>query len=331
MFPFEAKLVARYDTSDMGPKAGVFLHNGLGDGVTCLILANNLQLNGWKVDTYQNTIGSMQSWFPQIPVQSYPPVSELSRILNTYDWFFVAHNDTDEFVLKLVEEGKRRFPNRLKVIYLYPSPNIVKEPYYSDCLTEPHLPIAENMRLFCERILHLPKITKNNGFIPLPGLVHRRFPQRIAVHPTSARRTRNWPREKFVKLALHLQSEGYRLAFIPGAKEQEEWKEVLDLGFELPVFQNLDLLARFIYESGYLIGNDSGLGHLASALNIPTLTICRRKKWAQMWAPSFAKGIALTPSSWIPNIKGLRLRDRYWQTFISVGMVRRAFKKLIAQ
>ncbi len=340
----------------MGPRAGVFLHNGLGDGVNCLVLTNNLQLNGWKVDTYQNAIGPMQSWFPHIPVQSYPPLSELSRILNTYDWFFAVHNNTDEFVLKLIEEGKRRFPSRLKVIYLYPSPRIVNEPYYSDCLTEPHLSIAENLRLFCERILRLPKITRSNGFIPPAGLVHRRFPKRIAIHPTSARLTRNWPREKFVKLALHLKSEGYQLAFILSeetqpaspslrqsaaffqehppldrAKEREVWKEVLDLGFEMPVFQNLDLLARFFYESGYLIGNDSGPGHLASALHIPTLTICRRKKWAQMWSPSFAKGIVVTPNSWIPNIKGLRLRDRYWQKFISVGMARRAFERLVKQ
>ena len=312
----------------MGPRAGVFCHNGLGDGVNCLVLSNNLQLNGWKVDTYQNTIGPMQTWFPHLPVQSYPPVSEVSRILSTYDWFFVVQNDTDPFVIKLIEEGKRRFPDRIKVIYLYPSPYIVNEPYYFDCLTEYHLSIAENLRLFCARILHLPKIAQGNGFIPPPGLIHRRFPKRVAIHPTSARITRNWPKEKFVKLALHLREEGYQVAFLPG-KEREEWKEVEGLGFELPVIGNLDGLAHFLYESGYLVGNDSGLGHLASALHIPTLTLCRRKAWANMWAPSFGKGVVVAPGSWIPNIRGLRLRDRHWQKFITVGMARRAFERLI--
>lgn len=312
----------------MGPKAGIFCHNGLGDGVNCLVLSNNLHLNGWQVDTYQNTIGSMQNWFPHLPVFSYPDLDSLPRILSAYDWYFVVHNDTDPFVQKLIQEGKRRFPERLKVLYLYPSPNIVNEPYYLDCLTNPKASIAENMRIVCRKILRLPKITESNGFIPPVGLVYKKFPRRIVVHPTSARATRNWPKEKFVKLALHLQNLGYELVFVPGKDNLEEWKDVSDLGFGISHFPTLDALARFIYESGYLIGNDSGLGHLASALGIPTLTFCRRKTWANMWAPSFHKGVVVTPSSLIPNIRGLRLRDLHWKKFISVGKALRGFKKL---
>jgi heptosyltransferase III len=308
----------------MGPRAGVFCHNGLGDGVNCLVLSNNLHLNGWKVDTYQNTIGSMQNWFPHLSVQPYPSIEELPQILNSYDWFFVVHNDTFPFVQKLIQEGKRRFPDQMKVIYLYPSKNIINEPYYGDCLTDPSLPIAENMRLFCERVLHLPKISKSNGFIPLNGLTFRKYAKRIAIHPTSARETRNWPKEKFLELAKHLKEDGFEPVFIPGTKEGWE-----DLGVEIALFSNLDLLARYLYESAYLIGNDSGLGHLASALGVPTLTFCRRKAWANMWAPSFQKGVVVTPASWIPNIRGLRLRDRHWKKFISVGKARRAFERLV--
>jgi heptosyltransferase-3 len=314
----------------MGTTAGVFLHNGLGDGVNCLVLSNNLQLNGWKVDTFQNVMGGMQSWIPHLSIRPYPPLSEISKILASYEWFFVAHNDTDPFVLKLVEEGKRRFPERLKVIYLYPSKYIVNEPYYADCLTDPKLSIAANMRLFCEKILHLPQITDSNGFIAPTELVHRKFMNRVVIHPTSARPTRNWPKDKFVKLALHLQEEGYEIHLVPGGeKEREAWLDVLQWGFKLPLFSNLDLLARFLYESGYLVGNDSGLGHLASALGIPVLTFCRRRTWADMWAPSFQKGVVLTPHSLIPNIRGFRLRDRHWKKFISVAMARRGFERLV--
>lgn len=91
----------------MGPHAGVFCHNGLGDGINCLVLSNNLHLNGWKVETYQNTIYSMQNWFPHLPVQPYPDLEELPRILNSYDWFFVVQNDSSEFILKLIQEGKK--------------------------------------------------------------------------------------------------------------------------------------------------------------------------------------------------------------------------------
>jgi len=314
----------------VGPRAGVFCHNGLGDGVNCLVLSNHLHLNGWRVDTYQNTIGSMQNWFPHLEVQSYPKMENLPRILSAYDWYFVVHNDMDEFVKTLITEGKRRFPEKIKVLYFYPSRNIINEPYYSDCLTDPKASIAENLRRLCEKILHLPKLTQSNGFIPPADLVYRKHPMRIVVHPTSARVTRSWPKENFVKLALHLEEKGFQLSFIPGgARERKEWEDVLAYGFEVPVFSNLDLLARYIYESGYLIGNDSGPGHLASAMGIPTLTFCRRKALANMWAPSFHHGVVITPSSWIPNIRGFRLRDRHWKKFITVGMARRAFERLV--
>lgn len=309
----------------MGPRAGVFCHNGLGDGINCLVLSNNLHLNGWKVQTYQNSIGSMQNWFPHLPVQPYPHVKEIPRILNSYDWFFVVQNDSSEFILKLIHEGKKRFPEQLKVIYLYPSKHIVNEPYYTDCLTDPTLPVSENMRLLCEKVLHLPRSVRNNGIIAPAGLNFRKFDKRIVIHPTSGKESKNWQKVKFLKLAKYLKEEGYELVFVPGMKEKEEW---VGHGFEVLVFPDLDLLARYIYESAYLIGNDSGLGHLASALGIGTLTFCRRKTMAKLWAPSFRKGIVLTPSSWIPNIRGFRLRDRHWKRFISVRMAKKAFQRL---
>lgn len=304
-------------------RAAVFMNNGMGDGINCLVLSNNLHLNGWKVDTYQNAIGSMQNWFPHLPVQNHPKVEELPRILESYDWFFVVQNEKDEFIRRLIQEGKRRFPERIKVIYLYPSKNIVNEPYYTDCLTNPSLPVAENMRLICEKILHLPKLTKSNGFIPPTGLIPRKYKKRIAVHPTSADPARNWPKEKFIKLLTLLKNEGFNSVLIPGMKEGWE-----GLGFDVALFPTLDLLARYLYESDFFIGNDSGLGHLSSALGLPTLTFCRRKAWAHMWAPSFHKNIVLTPYSWIPNIRGFRFRDENWERLVSVSMAKRAFAKL---
>ena len=268
----------------------------------------------------------MQNWFPHLNVKSYPTVDEIPRILNTYDWFFVVHNDTDEFILKLIQEGKRRFPDRMKVIYLYPSKNIINEPYYPDCLVDPTLTVADNMRLFCEKILHLPKLTRSNGFIPPTGLKFRSHQKRVVIHPTSARESKNWPREKFLELVRFLKLSGYEHVFVMAAHEQASWR---GLGVEVESFSNLDSLSRYVYESAFLIGNDSGLGHLASSMGVPTLTFCRRKTLASMWRPSFSNGIVLSPSSWIPNIRGFRLRDRYWQKILSVRMAKRAFKRLV--
>ena len=313
----------------MSKKAAVFSHNGLGDGINCLVLSNNLHLNGFEVDTYQNVIGSLKNWVPHLCVKLYPSIEELPKILHSYDLFFVVWNDSSEFVNKLIQEGKRRFPERMKVIYLYGSPNIVNEPYYADCLTNSVASIAENMRIIVEKVLHLPKLTKSNGFIAPFGLTFRRHPKRVVIHSTSSRPTRNWPKEKFIKLALYLKKEGYQPVFVPGPEEIQNWEDLKEFRLEVAEFSTLDALARYIYESGYLIGNDSGLGHLASALGIPTMSLFRRKTWAKMWAPSFAQSVVVAPSNLVPNIRGFRLRDRYWQKFVTVNMARRGFERLV--
>jgi len=313
----------------MRPKAAVFCHNGLGDGINLLVLSNNLHLNGYEVTTYHNLLGSMQDWFPHLPIEPYPPLEDLRHILRAYDSYFVAWNDSSEFTKQLIQEGKRRFPDRVKVIYLYPSRHIVNEPYYTDCLTDPTVSIAQNMHIICDRVLHLEKSTQSAGLIAPTGLIHRHNAKRIAVHPTSGRPSKNWPKEKFIQLALHLKNEGFQPVFIPGLSEADKWTDLPQHGLEVAHFPTLDKLAAFLYESGFLIGNDSGLGHMASALGVPTLTLIRRKALAKMWAPSFTPGIVLTPSSLIPNIRGFRLRDRHWHRFISVNKVRRGFETLL--
>ncbi|MBF8264046.1 MAG: hypothetical protein HW387_1711 [Parachlamydiales bacterium] len=310
----------------MAPRAAVFCHNGLGDGVISLVLSNNLHLNGWHVDTYQNFIGSMQKWFPHLPVMSYPPIHEIERLLHQYEWFFVFHNDTSEFIHKLIQEGKRRFFDQMKVLYAYPSKRIVNEPYYQDAQIDPGVPMTESLRIFCEKILLLPKSTRSNGFIPPAELKHRANKNRVVIHPTSSRAGKNWTREKFIDLAEQLNQKGFDPVWMIGPKERVVWKQI---GFEMPEFASLDSLASFIYESGYLIGNDSGLGHLASFLEVPTLTITRRRALAKLWAPNYAPGVVVTPNPWIPNIRGLRLRDRYWQKFITTQKVLRAFDRLV--
>jgi hypothetical protein len=127
---------------------------------------------------------------------------------------------------------------------------------------------------------------------------------------------------------LALRKKGFEPVWIIGPQEIGEWKQMKG-DFEMPEFSTLDVLARYIYESGYFVGNDSGLGHLASFLEIPTLTITRRRAHAKLWAPGYTTGVIVTPNPWIPNISGFRLRDRHWQKFISTRKVLRAFDRLL--
>lgn len=307
-------------------KAAVFCHSGLGDGIISLTLSHNLKINGWEVDTYHNGMQHLQRWFPDLPIQYYPKDGQVDPILNKYDRILVFHNDTHDFVLDLIQSGKKNFPNKVNVIYAYPSKNIKDEPYYKDCLMNPSIPVVKNLENICRDILQLEKTVCHNGFIPPESIKPRKYPSRVALHITSSRDGKNWPVQKYVKLALHLKKRGFQPHFIVGsAKEREPWLWLEEKGFSVPSFHTIDEAAIFICESGYLIGNDSGFGHLASCLGVPTVTISRRKTVAQFWRPAWTPGKIVNPASWIPNTGFYRLRDRHWKKFISVQKVLNAF------
>jgi ADP-heptose:LPS heptosyltransferase len=130
--------------------------------------------------------------------------------------------------------------------------------------------------------------------------------------------------KSFLALSESLKKDGYEPVFIFTEQERKEYH----IDFETPQFSSLGDLAAYVAESGYMIGNDSGIGHLASCLGLPTLTLCRSQLTADFWRPAWSPGRVLTPSPYIPNLKGLRWRDRHWKKWISVRRAAKAFKTL---
>jgi ADP-heptose:LPS heptosyltransferase len=76
-----------------------------------------------------------------------------------------------------------------------------------------------------------------------------------------------------------------------------------------------------------MIGNDSGIGHLASNLKIPTLTIFASRRKKTLWRCDFFQNDIIYPLPLI-NIKGFRIRDKYWYKTIFVFNILKKFNKL---
>ena len=114
-------------------------------------------------------------------------------------------------------------------------------------------------------------------------------------------------------------------------QERHEWESEKEL--EILHTPCLKTLATYLYESGFFIGNDSGLGHLASNLKIPTLTIAGNAKQIKLWRPDWSLGQVVTPLFLLPNFKGLHLslRDNFWQHFIPIRRTIKAFQKLVKE
>lgn len=292
-------------------KCAVFSCLGLGDGLIALVLSNNLHLNGWDVTTFHPFLSNMQHWFPHLPLRSFP--SEI----DPFERYFIIYEKTP-WMQKVLAQCP---PEKTTIL----NPIATKNrdyPYWEQGRFDGTRPFVDNLYNFSHDVLRFAVATKSNGMV-IPDHVHpKKFPRRVVFHPSSSRPGKNWSQEKFLRLASELKNQGFEPSFILLQNERTGWN--LE-GLDAPLFESLSEMAAYIAESGFMIGNDSGIGHLASCLGLPTLTICRSEQSAKFWRPAWSRGEVITPSSWIPNIKGLRLRDQHWQKWISIKKVLNQF------
>jgi ADP-heptose:LPS heptosyltransferase len=155
---------------------------------------------------------------------------------------------------------------------------------------------------------------------------YRANPKRVVIHPSSANPWKNWPQKKFIALAKRLQEDGFMPQFTLPSAEAAEWNPLLEqAGLPKAISTDWMSLTQFIYESGFLIGNDASAGHLASSLFIPTLSIFDRKSRAIFWRPGWGYSQTVLP----PKVLfGRSLIKALWKRALSVGRVYRSFKKL---
>jgi hypothetical protein len=302
-------------------RQAIFSCLGLGDGLISLVLAHNLSLNGCRTTVFHPFLSSLQSWFPSNKVADFSNFKEIENQLQSYDNFYVFY-ERSERMHALISYCKAHFQT-LRILnpiatercdYLF-----WEEGKFNGVYS-----FVDNLVTFCKNDLCLPKITKSNGITPPSYLQHRLYSKRVVIHPTSSKLEKNWPIDCYKLLARKLAQAGYEPVFILREEERDLY------GVQAPLFSSLHDIASFIYESGYMIGNDSGIGHLASCLGLPTVTICRNMRTALFWRPSWTRGKVITPPKWIPNCKGMRFRDQFWHKWISVNQVLRVFFHLVS-
>ena len=300
---------------------------GMGDALVIMIAAYNLRQNGCEVTFFSDYVYQLRDWFPLVKVKPFPQPEKLEPALANFDKVFmdvgkIAHSKnvkpylTSKYFLFSTAEQLEEFPN---------DDVLAKRTVLIGNLVEGD-PLVDKMVVFCRDILELKQAVKENGITPLKGLQYRKYNKRIMIHPTCTNVSRRWPPEKFIKLARILKHQGWEPAFSLSPAELPEWKTIVNNEFLLPEFPGISDLASFLYESGYFIGNDSGPGHLASCLMIPTLSIWKKVK-KRRWQPGWAISELALPLK-IPFFIKSR---RHWHRLLSVKRVLKAFKRLSKQ
>lgn len=274
-------------------KVKVLPCRGIGDALLMLIAAERLHQNGYEVVTVHPHLTQLQNWFPHLKFAAEWSLKE--------DEWILIENDNSERVKRLKKEYRDR------VSIFYPTYLDSKHGPLSplDRVFDAKKPMAENIAAAIASLLEV-EVSKENGITPPTHLIHRLHRQRVLLHHTSSLEEKNWLKEKFQEVAHGLKRRGYEPAFVPE-------------------FSSLDDLAAYVFQSGYVIGNDSLVGHLASNLQIPTLIVADKQERMNLWRPGWLEGSVVTLAPWIPAWKFF---EKNWKYFISSGRVLRSFDDL---
>lgn len=295
----------------MKNKATVICASGFGDGLLMMIAARRLQEVGYDVTVQSDAHTMLAPLFDGVAIQPFSGIDGYDKI--------VVENDNSKRCWDILEKRPAGchfiFPTLSKRLDAYVS----EEDYVC---TGDHA-MAHHIAKAMESWTGI--FSKGIGIFRPEAARYQMVQKRVVIHPTSRDPIRNWSKHQFLSLAQNLSYEGFHPAFCVGPDEDKDWGD-----FAVPKLDSMQELASFIYEAGYFIGNDSGLGHLASALGVPTLTISGNPKRVKLWRPNWHDGDVVTPKIPLPNFKGIgiRWRDNYWQPFVSSVRTLSAFRRL---
>lgn len=280
--------------------------NKLGDSLLLLPLARNLVRCGHRVTVFGRQVHALAIWLPGIEIRPVP--ADGVAALTEFDSVFQM--DLDQPIA--LDPHNCPLPLRSLTVWLRQQP------------VQPRL-FLDELRHFAKAVYGIEDWADACGLTPLHPERWRQNRRRIVIHPTAGSAERYWSDAKFIALARRLCHEGYNVHFIVEEREAAAWQAAAkEQPFTVNHFESLQALGDFIHESGYLIGNDSGLGHLASALGVPTVTISHRPRNMLRWRPQWAPGI-IVPHLWLP----LRAwRRKYWRFAVTVAAVRRSLRQL---
>ena len=115
--------------------------------------------------------------------------------------------------------------------------------------------LAEDLRI------NLPARIGSNSF---------RNAKKIVLHSGAAQPVREWPLERYALLATHARRADFEVTVICDHQQRNAWRQ---LGEDALIPSSLDELIELFSAADVFIGNDSGPGHLAALMNLPTFTI----------------------------------------------------------
>lgn len=320
--------------------------NSLGDSLIYVLMAENFRRNGYAVTLFGNVAYQLRQWLPQLNIKPYPAEADFERVLDDYP--FVIISPPDFMRRKLHGELLERLRQKWLMIcqrapkdwHYDPNKRLETELSVSDKPQFSRLASASNsiryrsfksesvVEITLDYLKHqmgLKQVSARVVLTPPAGLQFRKFTHRIIVSPDSAwPEKKDWTPKKFMKLCRLLVMRGFEPVIVVAPANHQKWQIINAGRYLMPQFDTIADLAAFIYESAAVIANDSGNGHLASFLNIPIVTIYRKRNPLYHWRPGWGIGMVVCPTIVLPGMKA-----PIWRPFISPQKILNALQLLL--
>jgi heptosyltransferase-2 len=280
-------------------------------------------------------LAALRKQFPEayIEVLGYPHIVQLAVAGGLVDKaapiearalaaFFASHGTLSEDMRDYFSEFD------LIISYLY-DPDLIFRTNVGRCtsaqfITAPHRP--DEKELIAASRVYLRPLERlaifDPDFVPRLALEPRlQSLDRVALHPGSGSETKNWPEGKWADLVEYLVNQTTcDLLFVGGEAEGERLQK---LAAALPparvrIAQGLPLpdLALLLQQCRLFLGHDSGISHLAAALDVPSLIL---------WGPTVEE-------VWRPNGRRARiLRTEGGLAELQVACVIQGVEALLAE
>lgn len=309
-------------------KAALISKYTIGDGLLSMIIAYHLYECGFDVTIYNTLIHQLKDWFFNCTYKNIPSDELLENELNDYDIVIVIEHKSSYYKKLKTLKDNITFP---KTYFIYPTLKKSKHKFLkdNDIVFNSKKSMTSNMAYAVGKILNITDMTKDNGINPPNHLIKHKYDKRILIHPTSNTESKNWKKSKYIKLSKLLQKKGYDVVLGMSSHEYEKYKDIENHKINIKTFSNLNELASYVYESKMVIGNDSGFVHLASNLQIPSITIAGNLRIMNLWRADWLSTKLIVAPKFLPNFKGFRIKDKFWQNFIPIRKVLKTFEDTI--
>ncbi len=136
---------------------------------------------------------------------------------------------------------------------------------------EPHIHAVQRSRELVARVLGYSFAPQPDFGLKAPGALHGASAGYVALVHGTSRADKEWPLDHWIEVGRRLQGAGYTVALAHGnAKELETSRRIaagLDVAAVWPVLA-LDALTEQLAQCAGVIGVDSGVSHIAVALDL---------------------------------------------------------------